>query len=133
MQRERPFSVAGHHFSFYLKEVEALLASEEYRRAEALLLQLIDASEAQAGEEATSVSPWFYRKLAELYHLRHETAAEIQVLERYAAQDHTGTVDPQPLLRMLRQRNLEAARQAAAGPAAAERQASEGGDPGCGE
>jgi hypothetical protein len=60
MQKEPPFCVARHPFSFYAGEVEALLENWELTHAEGRLLQLTEACEAQAREERTCVSPGFY-------------------------------------------------------------------------
>jgi hypothetical protein len=76
--------------------------------AEELLLELLEAVEAEAYAREWGVAPWYYEQLAVIYRKRKDAPAEVAVLERYAAARHAPGVGPEKL----RQR-LDKARQIA--------------------
>lgn len=95
-----PGEVDGRHFTEYVDEVKALKRNDD-PRLEQLLLRLVDATEADARANEWGVAPWYYEELAILYRKRGDREAEIEILERFAAQAHAPGVTPPRLLERL--------------------------------
>jgi hypothetical protein len=93
--------VRGRHFTAYVEEVKHLRRSGLDREAEHLLLELVDATEAEAESEGWGVAPWYYEQLAILFRRRGEADKEISILERFEAQRHAQGVMPPRLLERL--------------------------------
>ncbi|MDP9225220.1 MAG: hypothetical protein M3P18_15505, partial [Actinomycetota bacterium] len=90
--------------------VKALRRSGHEVAAEELLLELIDATEAEARAEAWCVAPWYYEQLAISFRKRDDLQGEIGILERFARQAHAqGTRPPQLLERLAKARQRVAA------------------------
>jgi hypothetical protein len=52
-------TVDGRHYTEWVKDVKALRRAGHENEAEALLLRLIDAAEAEAAAERWGVAPWY--------------------------------------------------------------------------
>jgi hypothetical protein len=63
------------HFSDYVEEVKTLRRSGDDIPAEALLLELVRATEADAAANDWGVAPWYYEQLAILYRKRGDLGA----------------------------------------------------------
>ena len=103
----------GAHYTTYVEQVKQLRRSGQDQDAERLLLELIDAVEAEAADKGWGVAPWYYEQLAILYSKRGEPGAEIAILERYAAQPQAPGSSPSRLA--LRLAKKVAAREPRAG------------------
>jgi len=101
-----PGMVRGRHYTTYAEEVKILRRHGHEDDAEPLLLELVDAIEAEARAQGLGVAPWYYEQLAILYRKHREAAAEVAILERFAAQPHAPGASPPKLFA-----RLEAARQ----------------------
>jgi hypothetical protein len=86
MMTEKSGFVDGRHYTAYVEDVRTLKRSGQLEKAIALLLRLVDATEAEAGAKRWGVAPWYYEQLAILYAKTKQLDAEIKILERYAAQ-----------------------------------------------
>jgi hypothetical protein len=108
--RERPTVGPGYHkgrhFTTYVTDVRNLKKSGKLKEAETLLLELVDATEAQSAVEGLGVAPWYYEELANIYRKQREYAKEVAVLDKFAIRKHAPGVTP-PKLR----ERLEKARQ----------------------
>ena len=80
-----PGTVEGSHFTSYVEAVKALKREKRFDEAVALLNRLVEATEADARANKYAPAPWYYDQLAMLYRKRKDPAAELAVLERYAA------------------------------------------------
>ena len=99
--RSGPGTVRGRHFTEYVETVKELRRQGDEEAAEHLLLELIDATEAEAHAEGLGVAPWYYEQLAILYRKQGCPEKEVAILERYAAQEHAPGVSPPKLLARL--------------------------------
>lgn len=97
----KPGYYRGRHFTTYVAEVRALKQRGDVAGAERLLLELVDATEAESKADRQGVAPWYYGELAKLYRTRKDYAAEVAILERFAAQKHAGGVKPAQLAERL--------------------------------
>lgn len=105
--RPGPGFVRGKHFTEYVEKVKELRRSDEEAEAEKLLLELIDATEAEARANDWGVAPWYYEQLAISYRKRGDIQSEIAVLDRFARQRHSpGGKPPQLLERLAKARAL---------------------------
>jgi hypothetical protein len=86
--RSKPGFHRGRHYTEYVDQVKQLKRDGKAEEAEALLLALLDAVEAENKAEKLGVAPWYYEQLAIIYRQRKAYAAEIGVLERADAQPH---------------------------------------------
>lgn len=77
--------VRRRHFTDYVAEVKELRLGRE-TDAERLLLELVDATGAEADDNASSVAPWYYEQLAISYRKRNDTSSELASLDRFATQ-----------------------------------------------
>ena len=66
-----------------------------------MLLELVKATEDEAMVERWGVAPWYYEQLAILYRKRRDPLREVEILERFARQEHAGGVMPPELLARL--------------------------------
>lgn len=89
--------VRGRHYTEYVEEVKVLRRSEREVEAERLLLELIDATEAEARAQKWGVAPWYYEQLAISYRKQGNPQCEVDILERYARQ---GSVPPELITRL---------------------------------
>lgn len=96
-----PGMVDGIHYTDHVERVKGLRRIGQEEEAEALLLQLVEATEAEAAGEGLGVAPWYYEQLAIIYKKRKDFDAEVRILERYAEQTHAPGVKPPKLLERL--------------------------------
>lgn len=99
--RSGPGFVRGRHYTEYVEAVKALRRSGQKIDAEKLLLELIDATEAEARANNWGVAPWYYEQLAISCRKRQDPQGEVDVLERYARHTHAPGVRPPELLMRL--------------------------------
>ena len=85
---EKPGYYQGRHFSTFPTDVEELLRAGETAKAEDLLLHLVDATEEDSRKHKYGVAPWYYEKLAILYRKQQDYGKEVEILERFARQEH---------------------------------------------
>ena len=103
---EKPGFVGGRHYTTYVDEVRRLKRLGNLDQAEALLLRLIEATEAEARANRWGVAPWYYEQLAIIYAKRKLPQAEVSILERYERQQKAPGVGPSKLAtRLARLRN----------------------------
>jgi hypothetical protein len=93
-----PGTIRGHHHSAWHAEVDLLRDTGAQSAAVALLLEIIDASEAESRAEGFGVAPAAYETLAVIYRQRKDHASEIAILERFARQRHAPGVTPAKLM-----------------------------------
>ena len=98
---ETPGYVDGKHFTEYVDRVKELRQHGENDRAEALLLKLVEATEAESSVEGDGVAPWYYEQLAIMFRKADRLDDEIRILERFAAQKHARGSSPPKLLSRL--------------------------------
>ncbi len=98
-----PGAYRGRHFTTYVEEVKELKRAGRIDEAEALLLQLVEATEAEDKREKLGVAPWYYQQLAMIYRKRKDYVAEVGVLERFAKHRHGSGVLPSALIERLRE------------------------------
>jgi hypothetical protein len=98
--------VRGKHYTEYVDEVKALRRSGQDDQAEALLLELIAATEAEARAMKSGVAPWYFEQVAIIRRKRKDDAGEVEILERYAREMKAPGAMPPVLLK-----RLESARQ----------------------
>lgn len=100
-----PGYLRGFHYTAYVEQVKELRRGGLDQEAEQLLLELVDATEAEARVTDTGVAPWYYEQLAIIYSKRKEMDEEIAILERFAAQPHApGASPPRLLLRLAKKK-----------------------------
>ncbi|MEJ5248753.1 MAG: hypothetical protein WHS90_13345 [Caldilinea sp.] len=99
--KDKPGYYKGKHYSTYVNEVESLKKNGAIEEAERLLLELVNATEAEAKANKSGVAPWYYEELAKIYRKRKDYKKEIAILERYANQTHAPGVKPAQLLERL--------------------------------
>lgn len=75
--------IGGRHYTAYVEEIHSLKRAGDYEAAEQLLLQCIDATEAEARVKRWSVAPGYYWHLAIVYRKQGRLANEMSILERY--------------------------------------------------
>jgi hypothetical protein len=98
---ETPGFVDGRHYTKYVDDVRTLKRTGQFERAIALLLRLVDATEAEAAAEQSGVAPWYYEQLAIIYAKTKQVEAEIKILERYASQRKAPGAGPSKLAERL--------------------------------
>lgn len=91
--------VDGKHYTGYVDAVNELKRQGRLDTAEALLLQLITAVEAEARAEDWVVAPWYYEQLAIIYRKQKDETKELAILKRFSDQKHQ---EGHPLLDRLR-------------------------------
>lgn len=107
MTRRSAGWVRGHYYADFVDDVRSLRRDGREAEAQALLLELVDATEDESRLEKWSVAPWYYEQLAISYRKCGNVEAGISILERYARQIH----DPaNPLLARLAKARARATR-----------------------
>jgi hypothetical protein len=96
-----PGTVRGRHFTEYVETVKELRRMGDEEAAEHLLFELLDATETEARTHDWGVAPWYYEQLAILYRKQGTPEKEVEILERYAAQQHAPGASPPKLLARL--------------------------------
>jgi len=100
---ERPGYHLGKHYTEYVNTVKELKSAGQYKKAERLLLNLVDAVEAESKVNNWQVAPWYYEQLAIIYRKQKDKSKEITVLERFANQQiDPAVIETHPLLIRLR-------------------------------
>jgi hypothetical protein len=92
-------TVRGRHYTEYVEAVKELRREGSAEEAEHLLLELVDATEAEARAQGSGwgVAPWYYEQLAILYRRQGSPEKEVAILERFAAQPHAPGASPPKL------------------------------------
>lgn len=98
---EKTGFVDGRHYTAYVEDVRTLKRAGELEKAIALLLRLVDATEAEAAAKRWGVAPWYYEQLAIIYAKTKQFDAEVKILERYAAQRKAPGAGPSKLAERL--------------------------------
>lgn len=98
---DKPGFVDGKHFTEYVETVKRLRSDNRGDEAIALLLRLVDATEAESRSERLGVAPWYYEQLAITYHKAGRLADELAILDRFAGQQHARGASPPTLLARL--------------------------------
>lgn len=96
-----PGFVGVRHYTEYVEDVKALRRLGREVEAERLLLELIDATEAEARAEKWGVAPWYYEQLAISYRKQGNPQSEVDILERYARQTAAPGSRPPELIKRL--------------------------------
>lgn len=110
----RPGFVDGRHYSTSPDEVRRLKREGRLEEAEALLIRLVQATEAESKAEQWGVAPWYYEQLAIIYRKQKRPADEIEILERYARQRKAPGAGPAKLAERLAKLRAKSARESAA-------------------
>lgn len=107
-----PGAVRGRHYTEYAETVKELRRMGDVEAAEHLLLELVDATEAEARAQGAGwgVAPWYYEQLAILYRKQGSPEKEVAILERYAAQQHAPGVKPPQLIERLEKAKMRLSR-----------------------
>jgi hypothetical protein len=108
----KPGYYDGRHFTTYVRDFENLKKSGAFSELEKLLIELVNATEAQSAADGMGVAPAYYSELAILYRKQKEYSKEISILERFAKQKHANGVMPAKLLDRLGKAKELAATQA---------------------
>lgn len=95
--KKQPGYLNGRHYTTYVNDVKNLKKNGLLEKAEALLIQLVHATEEESRKEKTGVAPWYYEELAKIYRKRKDYVKEVSILERFAKQKHARGVGPQKL------------------------------------
>lgn len=107
MTRQAAGFVRGHYYAEYVGVVQSLRRKGQETEAQALLLELVEATESESRARHWVVAPWYYEQLAISYRKCGAIDDEVAVLERYTRQIH----DPSnPLLARLEKARTRAAR-----------------------
>lgn len=109
-----PGTVHGRHHSEFVEEVKDLRRGGREDAAQRLLLDLLDAVEAEASAREMTVAPWYYKQLAVSYRKTGDTEAEIGVLERYCGLTSARGTELEKRLQGLRDRERERERRSKA-------------------
>jgi hypothetical protein len=107
---DKPGYVEGKHFTAYVTAFRDLKRRKEFVALEALLLKLVDATEAEARVERWGVAPAYYEELAILYRKQKLPDRELAVLERYERQPKAPGVTPGRLAERLAKLRTKVAR-----------------------
>lgn len=94
INRRKEGYVNGRHFTEYVETVKKLKRTGKLDEAEALLLKLVDATEAESAAGAGGVAPWYYEQLAIIYRKQNKLESEISILRRYDTQEKAPGVKP---------------------------------------
>jgi len=97
----KPGYYDGRHFTTYVRDFESLKKSSKFTELENLLLELVNATEAESAVDGMGVAPAYYSELAIHYRKQKEYSKEISILERFAKQKHARGVMPAKLLERL--------------------------------
>jgi len=99
--KDKPGFYKGKHYTKYVDEVKSLMRDNRLDDAERLLLELVNATEAEARSEGFGVAPWYYERLAVLYRKKKDNESEINILERFTRQKNAPGAKPPKLLARL--------------------------------
>ena len=99
--KDKPGFLRGRHYTDYVDEIKRLRRTDHDDKAISLLLELLDATEAESIAEDFGVAPWYYSQLAIIHRTRKESLEELAVLERFNQQRHAPGVATQKLLSRL--------------------------------
>jgi len=94
----KPGYVKGKHYTEYYNEVLDLKKTGKHYMAILLLLQLVDATEAESRADNIGVAPWYYEQLAIVYRKLNDYENEVHILERFSKQSHSPGSATQKLL-----------------------------------
>lgn len=97
LNRRKEGYVDGKHFTEYVETVRELKRAGRLDEAEALLLKLVDATEAESRAGVGGVAPWYYKQLAIIYRKQTNPDKEVAILQRYEGQEKAPGATP-PLL-----------------------------------
>jgi HIRAN domain-containing protein len=98
-----PGTLRGRHHSAWHPEVDRLRNIGDQSAAVALLVDIVDATEAESRAEGFGIAPPAYETLAVIYRQRKDQAGEVAILERFARQKHApGALPPRLLARLAR-------------------------------
>ena len=97
--------VDGKHYITYVDTVKRFKREGKLDEAESLLLRLINATEKEASVEGFGVAPWYYEQVAIVRSKRGDLEGELEILRRFAGQQHAPGAGPPKLL--LRMRKVE--------------------------
>jgi hypothetical protein len=110
---KKPGYYDGRHFTTYISDIENLKKSGTVSELEKLLIELVNATEAESeAKEGLGVAPAYYNELAMLYRKQKEYSKEISILERFAKQIHAYGAMPAKLLERLEKAKKRATTQA---------------------
>ena len=102
--QDRPGLLRGRPIHTFVDEVKALGYTEP---AINLLLELVDATEAESSANGFGVAPWYYERLAIIYRGQKRLEDEINILERYERQKKApGSMPAKLATRLLRAKEL---------------------------
>lgn len=93
--------VKGAHYTNHVDDIKQLKRDGNIAEAVELLLQLVDAVEAEAAANRWGVAPWYYEQLAILYRKEKRYPDEVAILERYLNQKKASGVKPGKLAERL--------------------------------
>ncbi len=102
VNRRKEGYVDEKHFTEYVGTVKELKRAGRLDEAEALLLRLVEATEAESREGVGGVAPWYYEQLAIIYRKQNDIKKEIAILRRYESQEKAPGVKPSVLAQRLR-------------------------------
>jgi hypothetical protein len=92
--RRKEGCVNGKHFTEYVGTVKELKRTGRLDEAEALLLSLVEATEAESRKGVGGVAPWYYEQLAIIYRKQNNIAKEVSILRRYESQEKAHGAKP---------------------------------------
>ena len=98
---KRPGYYKGRHFTGYVDEVRSLKRAGKLEEAARLLLNLVQATEAESRATCDGVAPWYYEHLAIVYRKQKDPVSEKRLLMRFAEQVHAPGASPNKLLQRL--------------------------------
>lgn len=93
--------VEGKHFTEHVGAVKQLKRAGKLDEAAALLLKLVNATEAESSKGVGGVAPWYYEQLAIIYRKQNKLKSEVSILKRYQSQEKAPGVKPGILLERL--------------------------------
>ena len=99
--------VDGKHFTEHVDTVKRLKRDGRLDEAEELLLRLVAATEKEAGVDGHGVAPWYYEQVAIVRAKRGDVEGELEILQRYARQQHAPGAKPEKLLLRLRKTEVK--------------------------
>jgi hypothetical protein len=88
MTRQAAGFVRGHYYAEYVDVVRSLRREGRETEAQTLLLELVEATEAESRARNWVVAPWYYEQLAISYRKSGDIDGEVAILERYTRQIH---------------------------------------------
>ena len=104
-----PGFFGGRHYTTYVTDIEILKKQDRAEELERLLLNLIDAIEQESRNTGLGVAPGYYQELAILYRKGKDFKKEVEILERFARQQHApGVLPPRLLDRLEKAKDLKA-------------------------